>query len=165
MRHHQNRNASRARLHGEPPSTSLPTSPLPSFLHNPQVLCHCHNCRKTTGSTYSTNIIFSTNAFKLVSGEPKVYEVKNTGSGNPVETHFCGECGATLWTSAALRPGLVVVKAGCLDVGGDAEGEGDVLERLIPKMETWTAGRPGWVGCVDGAVQCEKQPTVPSGEK
>ena len=56
-----------------------------------QALCHCQNCRKSTGSTYSTNAVFPKSAFTIVSGEPKVYETKG-GSGNPAFVNFCGNC-------------------------------------------------------------------------
>jgi hypothetical protein len=42
---------------------------------------------------------------------------------------------------------MLVVKVGVLD--------GDALERLGPKVETFTARRPGWMKNVDGAQQFE----------
>lgn len=92
------------------------------------------------------NAIFPKSAFTIISGEPKVYTF-NGGSGNPAHVHFCGNCGATMWTLASLRPDIIVIKVGILD--------GEVLEKLGPKVETFTSRRPGWMKCVDGAAQFE----------
>ncbi|OBT41442.1 hypothetical protein VE00_08085 [Pseudogymnoascus sp. WSF 3629] len=117
-------------------------------------LCHCTNCRKSTGSTYSTNAIFPKSAFTIVSGEPKVYEAEG-GSGNPAYVHFCGNCSSTMWTLTPLRTDMVVVKVGILD--------GDAMEKLAPKAETFTSRKPSWLGCVDGATQFENwYPKPPS---
>jgi hypothetical protein len=40
-----------------------------------QALCHCLDCRKISGSTYSTNAVFKEDGFKLVSGTPKEHSV------------------------------------------------------------------------------------------
>ncbi|KFY84800.1 hypothetical protein V500_08977 [Pseudogymnoascus sp. VKM F-4518 (FW-2643)] len=109
-------------------------------------LCHCTNCRKSTGSTYSTNAMFSKSAFTIISGEPKVYEAEG-GSGNPAFVNFCGNCGSTMWTLTPLRPDIVVIKVGILD--------GDALEKLGPKLETFTSRKPSWMKSVDGAAQFE----------
>lgn len=93
---------------------------------------------------FSTNAVFQKSNFDIVSGEPKVYEVTG-GSGNPAYAHFCGNCSSTMWTLSPLGPNMVVVKVGVLD--------GDGLEKLAPKAEVFTSRKPGWVKCVDGAIQ------------
>jgi hypothetical protein len=54
---------------------------------NVQALCHCSDCRKTTGSTYSTNGIYPETAFRVTQGTAKVF-TKIGGSGNDIESHF-----------------------------------------------------------------------------
>ena len=51
---------------------------------------------------------------------------------------------------------MVVVKVGILD--------GDALDRLSPKVETFTARKPSWLKSVDGAVQFEKAIAKPPSE-
>jgi hypothetical protein len=51
------------------------------------VLCHCKDCRKITGSTYSTNAIYPESAFKLTSGKPKEHSTK-ADSGNHITSSF-----------------------------------------------------------------------------
>lgn len=43
---------------------------------------------------------------------------------------------------------MVVVKAGVLD--------GDGPDKLAPMAEVFTSRKPGWVKCVDGAMQFDK---------
>ena len=83
-----------------------------------------------------------------------MYETKG-GSGNPAFVNFCGNCSSTMWTATPLRPDKVIIKVGILD--------GDVLEKLAPKAETFTSRKPSWVKSVDGAGQFEEGfPAPPS---
>lgn len=75
-----------------------------------------------------------------------MYEAEG-GSGNPAFVNFCGNCGSTMWTLTPLRPDIVVIKVGILD--------GDALEKLGPKLETFTSRKPSWMKSVDGAAQFE----------
>jgi hypothetical protein len=43
---------------------------------------------------------------------------------------------------------MIVIKVGILD--------GDALEKLGPKGETFVSRRPGWMKSVDGAAQFER---------
>ncbi|KAL8833995.1 MAG: hypothetical protein Q9170_003969 [Blastenia crenularia] len=61
-----------------------------------KALCHCLDCRKITGSTYSTNVLIPNDACTLVSGTPKQY-TKGTNKGNQITSFFCGDCGTTIW--------------------------------------------------------------------
>ena len=46
-----------------------------------------------------------------------------------------------------MGPEIVVVKAGVIDGG---------LAKFTPAAESFTARKPSWVGCVDGASQFEE---------
>ncbi|MCJ1417354.1 hypothetical protein MMC32_003697 [Xylographa parallela] len=120
-----------------------------------QALCHCHDCHKSTGSTYSTNFIWSKSDFKIVVGEPKVYE-KISDSGNPVWKQFCGTCGCPMWTRSSVLPDMVVIKAGILEDGA--------LAKFAPAVETFTSRKPGWINSVEGAAQFAKMPPRPSSQ-
>lgn len=61
-----------------------------------KALCHCMDCRKITGSTYSTNLIIPGEGFEVTKGTPKTI-AKKADSGNTITSHFCGDCGSTLW--------------------------------------------------------------------
>ncbi|KAI0871759.1 Mss4-like protein [Hypoxylon argillaceum] len=110
-----------------------------------KALCHCLDCRKITGSTYSTNLIIAGPNFKLVSGAPKAI-AKTAGSGREIVSHFCGDCGSTLWRDGASFGDAKVLKAGTLD-------DLDALDAAQPAVELFASRRVGWVGEVAGAEQ------------
>jgi hypothetical protein len=82
--------------------------------------------------------------FKLTSGTPKTIS-KTADGGNKITSHFCGDCGSTLYRDGASFPGLKIVKAGTVD--------GDVLTEAKPGVELFASHRIGWVPEMDGAAQ------------
>ena len=104
-----------------------------------------------TSSLFSFNAIVSAENFTLESGSPKTSTV--TGESGTVSSFkFCDGCGSVLWTEWPEKPELRIVKAGLLD--GD-----DVLdgEHMKPRVEQFTARRPGWLCAVNGVAQFEGQ--------
>ncbi|KAI1169691.1 Mss4-like protein [Nemania sp. FL0916] len=110
-----------------------------------KALCHCLDCRKITGSTYSTNMIMPGPNFKLLAGTPKTF-AKTAGSGNQIVSHFCGDCGSTLWRNTDAFGDAKIVKAGTLD-------DEDALDKVEPALELFTDHRVTWVGEIAGAAQ------------
>ena len=146
------------------PNTPLPFPSLTqSYPHNPQnphtnllttyqtntppsqALCHCLDCRKITGSTYSTNIIVAGPNFKLLSGTPKSI-AKTADSGKEIVSHFCGDCWSTLFRDGVSFGDGKVVKVGTLD-------DIDALGQALPAVELFASHRVKWVGEVPGAAQ------------
>jgi hypothetical protein len=64
-------------------------------------LCHCTDCQALTGSAFSMFAPVPKAAFKLISGQPKIY-VKTAESGNRRAQAFCPECGSRIYASAAV---------------------------------------------------------------
>lgn len=58
-------------------------------------LCHCANCRKVAGSYVASNLLIEQEKVKIEDrdGTLKVYEDKETLSGNPVYRSFCSKDG------------------------------------------------------------------------
>lgn len=110
-----------------------------------KALCHCLDCRKITGSTYSTNIIVAGPNFKVLSGTPKSIG-KKANSGNEIVSYFCGDCGSTLWRDGVTFGETKVVKVGCFD-------DIDALDKAKPGLELFSSHRVSWVGEVAGAAQ------------
>jgi hypothetical protein len=52
-----------------------------------QILCHCTDCRKIGGSTYSSNALYSADGFKVTQGTPKQHKKKADG-GNEIISNF-----------------------------------------------------------------------------
>ncbi|GAB7358713.1 hypothetical protein MBLNU230_g3942t1 [Neophaeotheca triangularis] len=105
---------------------------------------------KITGSAYSTNVIVPDTDFSLVSGSPKTI-AKKADSGNDITSHFCGDCGTTLFRDGPSFPGAKIVKAGVLD-------DGQALEEARPAVELYAAQRVGWAKGVEGAAQLKGMP-------
>jgi hypothetical protein len=102
-----------------------------------QAICHCLDCRKIHGTTYSTNLGVSEGSFRLEQGTPKTYS-KVADSGNTVTSNFCGDCGTTVWREGESFPGLKVIKAGVLD-------DVDALDKARPGLELFVPRRVSWV--------------------
>jgi len=109
------------------------------------ILCHCKDCRKISGSTYSSNSIFSEDGFKVTKGTPKQHTVKADG-GNSITSNFCGDCGSTMWRQGATFPGKRIVKTGTLD-------DTNILDNLKVDVELYANTRPKWVSAQSGAAQ------------
>ncbi|KAF2714059.1 DUF636 domain protein [Pleomassaria siparia CBS 279.74] len=114
-----------------------------------RVICHCSDCRKITGSTYSTNIVVDADGFSVTKGTPKEYS-KKADSGETVTSHFCGDCGSTLWRTTKTFGNTKVIRVGVMD-GTSA------IEDAKPAVELFVSERISWVPGIDGAGQKELQ--------
>jgi hypothetical protein len=71
-----------------------------------------------------------------VSGNPKAIS-KTADSGNTVTSHFCGDCGSTLFRDGASFPGMKVIKVGVMD-------DYEALNDAKPGAEMFSEHRVGW---------------------
>lgn len=94
------------------------------------------DCRKISGSTFSTNIIVPGEGFELTAGKPKTF-AKKADSGKTITSYFCGDCGSTLWRETPTTGENKIVQAGTLD-GSDA------LETAKPDVELFTERKTKW---------------------
>ncbi|TRM58527.1 Mss4-like protein [Schizophyllum amplum] len=119
-----------------------------SFTGEPvgKAICHCLNCRKISGTAYSTNVLIPADAFTVTAGTPKTYTWVG-GSGKPITSFLCGDCGSTMWIAA--HSGMKVVKAGTLD-------DADALDLAKPQAEIFVTRRANWVQEIQGAAQKEE---------
>ncbi|KAL6815463.1 Mss4-like protein [Trichoderma sp. SZMC 28013] len=79
-------------------------------------LCHCSDCQKATGSTYTANAVVPEASFKVTKGEPKFYDTIGD-SGKKNRHFFCANCGSPLFNKLDVMPGEVIIKSGGLDNG------------------------------------------------
>ncbi len=77
------------------------------------MVCHCKNCQKQAGSSFSIIVGAAEEGFELT-GTLKTYE-DHGDSGRPVLRKFCPECGSPVITTIPAMPGRVFIKAGTLD--------------------------------------------------
>ncbi|KAF8878721.1 Mss4-like protein [Infundibulicybe gibba] len=57
-------------------------------------ICHCTDCKQTSGSAFSTNVLAPQKDVKIT-GPIKNFDIK-APSGNTVTRIFCGNCGSAL---------------------------------------------------------------------
>jgi len=62
--------------------------------HPEQIVCHCTDCKQTSGSAFSTNVL-APKKDVTISGPIKEYTIK-AASGNPVTRVFCSNCGSAI---------------------------------------------------------------------
>ena len=74
-------------------------------------VCHCDDCRKSSGALMVPWIAFAKDALSVEKGTPNVYRSSETG-----ERHFCGTCGTGLfYFNEAMLPGIVDIQSVTLD--------------------------------------------------
>lgn len=84
-------------------------------------LCHCLDCRRTSGALFHASAIFPEEAV-TVAGETRAFAGR----------HFCPRCGSSVFarTGDEVELGL---------------GALDVPARLVPTYESWTVRREPWL--------------------
>ena len=101
-------------------------------------LCHCLDCRKTSGSAFVTFAVWPRAAFS-VTGDIASHAGRN----------FCPLCGSRLF---CLRPDEAEIRVGSLD---------DAPTGLRPTYEIWTKRREHWLPPLEGVAQydCDRVST------
>jgi Uncharacterized conserved protein len=98
-------------------------------------LCHCADCRKSSGAPMVVWAAFAENDVTLLSGALSDYR-----SSPPVTRRFCTVCGTGLfYSNPEVLPGLIDVQAATLD---DPDA-------LPPQAQIQTAERLGWMETID----------------
>lgn len=102
--------------------------------------CHCPDCRKFTGSTFSAVLVTEEQGFKLVSGENHLVSFQSSPG---KQRHFCKTCGCHLFSRAEHRPGMIFVRAGSLDDD----------PHIKPQHHFWTGSKAPWHEICDSIPQ------------
>lgn len=76
------------------------------------IICHCPDCQAMSGAPYRVNVPVLAANFHIT-GEPKIY-VKIGGSGEPVTTAFCGDCGTPLYSCKGETPPFYFLRTGAI---------------------------------------------------
>lgn len=114
-----------------------------------QVLCHCLQCRKLTGSAFTTNLLIPRDNIQI-EGSPKHYDfIQETG--DKFTTSFCGECATLIGkeTDAESFKPFLILEAGTLDEG---------FEQTKPDSEIFVKHRTPWLEEIKGLAQFETKP-------
>lgn len=97
-------------------------------------ICHCTDCQTLSGSPYRVSVQARKEAFKLVTGEPRIY-VKTAESGNKRAQAFCPQCGTPIYSSAVGDPPNYNLRVGAISQRAD----------LKPKRQQWCRSARDWV--------------------
>jgi hypothetical protein len=102
------------------------------------VNCHCRDCQRASGSSYSPTVIMSANSVHLLRGECKEHRITGE-SGNVAKRQFCGNCGTPLFAGSLARAEFLGVKAASLDDASWFEPEADVW---VDSAQPWDHMNP-----------------------
>ena len=80
-------------------------------------ICHCTNCKKSSGGHMVNSSLFRQDQFSLTSGTPKCFKDSKTNSGGVISKYFCGDCGSPLYNISSSGEGFLAVLSGSLDDG------------------------------------------------
>lgn len=103
-------------------------------------VCHCTDCQRGVGAAFNAVVAVPEPALS-VQGSPKTYTGKGD-SGKAVYRRFCPDCGATLFTTVEMMPGVAMLTTGTLDDPGLA----------TPAMQIYCDSAQPWVR-LEGAMQ------------
>jgi hypothetical protein len=78
-------------------------------------ICHCHNCQRQTGSTYSLVVAVQRGSVTIDGSTLSTFDTVTESTGTPAHRQFCSNCGSPLLTLADAAPELAFIKAGTLD--------------------------------------------------
>ncbi|KAF2686332.1 hypothetical protein K458DRAFT_298314 [Lentithecium fluviatile CBS 122367] len=100
------------------------------------VLCHCLNCKRITGSAYSTNVTVPSSAIRT-QGTPKQFTF-DSGQGPIFRISFCDTCSSALWKESDAEgfKGLHLIQSGAL---------GPDFDNYPPNGEIFTPFRSKWL--------------------
>ncbi|KAF8069260.1 Mss4-like protein [Lyophyllum atratum] len=114
--------------------------------HEDQILCHCTDCKRTSGSAFSTNILAPQNMV-TITGPTKTFDMK-AASGNTVTRIFCGNCGSAISHKSAVFGEAQAIQTGNFD----AFAEIPISTELFVK-DRWSGLDP-----IRNAGQCQAMP-------
>lgn len=103
----------------------------------PEVMgvCHCKDCQRRSGSSFSTMAEVERSDFAFTGAAPSIYTGGVTESGNSAEMVFCGRCGSGIYTVLLSRPDRLLVQVGTLN-------ETDWFQ---PEYHVWTDHKQKWI--------------------
>ncbi|OJJ68924.1 hypothetical protein ASPBRDRAFT_32684 [Aspergillus brasiliensis CBS 101740] len=114
-----------------------------------QVMCHCDNCRKFTGSSFMANSFLQESQLTIKSGESLIqsYTDNKVDSGNTLNRRFCRVCGSPVYITSSQAEGFVVVPTGTMD--------GEAARKWKPQVEFYCRARREYLPEVEGTETLE----------
>lgn len=102
--------------------------------------CHCTDCQRQSGSSFSLSLVVRRTSLTLQSGRPAEYSV-TLADGRRKSSQYCSDCCTRLF-SPSRAPELVIVEAASLDD----------TSWLRPVAHIWTRSAQSWLQLPDDAL-------------
>ena len=127
-----------------------------------RVICHCLNCKRTSGSTFHTASIYYRKQYTLL--KPPVsrsdlnnlnlpsiicYQDFETQSGKPLYRRFCGVCGSKISAITPLNEEIISVPAGVMPQAG---------KEWKPDKEQFVVDKCDWVPELGDLAKMQRGP-------
>ena len=110
------------------------------------LICHCTDCQSLSGSAFRTVVRVPTSAFRLLSGEPRIY-IKQAESGTRLAQAFCADCGSPIYGShVGDDPKFYGIRVGTVRQ----------RDELSPKLQIWCRSAHPWVSNLDAIRKVEQ---------
>jgi hypothetical protein len=113
-----------------------------------QAVCHCTDCQRQTGGPYSVIVGVPRAALDVQGDTLSSYATVGEDHGGETERSFCTNCGAPVFSIAAVMPEVAFLKAGSLD---DASW-------VQPQVEAWTRSAQPWTPAFEHTARLERGP-------
>jgi hypothetical protein len=104
-------------------------------------ICHCVSCRRASGAQSVAWVVFPSEAFSFVSGDPAEYR-----SSSGVSRTFCGRCGTSLTYQHDGNADSIDVTTASLDLP----------DELPPTRHVWLEDKVSWESVNDGLPRFEQ---------
>lgn len=98
-----------------------------------QLICHCRDCQRASGSGYAAAIFVPNDALILTGEQPKFHVVK-ADSGRTMHRGFCGACGSPVLVRKPDNPRIAILHAASLD---DPSQFAPTLEIYCGRSQAW----------------------------
>ncbi len=109
-------------------------------------LCHCSQCRKSTGTAHAANIFARAENIEWLSGEDQIKRYTPEREG-VISKCFCSHCGS-LVPYVSLQSGRLVIPAGSLDSES----------AIHPVDNIFWADRADWYDAGVNSEKCDQDP-------
>ena len=96
-------------------------------------ICHCTDCQAFSGSPWRASVPAKAQNLKFLRGEPKVY-IKTADSGSRRAQGFCGDCGSSIYSTAAPDPQVYFLRLGMVKQRA----------QIPPKRQIWCESALSW---------------------
>jgi hypothetical protein len=97
-------------------------------------MCHCHQCQRRTGSSYSVHAYFARDAVRI-EGATRTY-ARAGDTGCMIAFHFCPVCASTVHWDVEAMPDMVGIPVGLF---ADPAFPPPTTSILVPQRMPWVA--------------------------